>query len=191
MEEFINSFKHQITSVMPKAATGLIICLAFAVAGIITDKIILRLAKARPDKTDMLSLLAQTAKIGLFVVGLITGLGTMGVDVSGLVAGLGLTGFALGFAFRDTLSNLLAGVLILSYEPFKRNDYISVANLEGVVSRIDLRYTTLQAEDKQYLIPNSLLLNNAISLWSHEPKHFAASNAKENETVSLGATEKE
>ena len=55
------------------------------------------------------------AKLSLIVFGLVTALGTAGVNVSALVAGLGLTGFALGFAFRDVLSNLLAGVLILLY----------------------------------------------------------------------------
>ena len=36
-----------------------------------------------------------------------------GIDVSAMVAGLGLTGFALGFALKDTLSNFISGVLVL------------------------------------------------------------------------------
>jgi small-conductance mechanosensitive channel len=77
---------------------------------------------------------------------------------------LGLTGFALGFAFRDALSNLLAGVLILIYHPFHRTDRIAVAGFEGTVTSIDLRYTTLQDQDKIYLIPNSTLFTNPITL---------------------------
>lgn len=44
-----------------------------------------------------------------------------------LIAGLGLTGFALGYACRDALSNLLAGVLIILYQPFKTGQVITVS----------------------------------------------------------------
>jgi small-conductance mechanosensitive channel len=97
-------------------------------------------------------------------MGVITALGTAGVNVSALVAGLGLTGFALGFALRDALSNLLAGILILIYRPFKRHDRISVAGFEGIVIETDLRYTTLQGEDKRILIPNATLFTHSIVL---------------------------
>ncbi|MFA7098279.1 MAG: mechanosensitive ion channel domain-containing protein, partial [Gammaproteobacteria bacterium] len=100
----------------------------------------------------------------LIAVGAITALGTLGVNVAAMVAGLGLTGFALGFALKDMLSNLLAGVLILAYRPFRRGDRIAVAGFEGTVIGIDLRYTILQGEQRQFLIPNSVLLTNSISL---------------------------
>jgi len=89
-------------------------------------------------------------------------LGTVGVDVSALVASLGLTGFALGFALRDALSNVLAGSLILVYQPFKTGDIIKSLGYEGKVVQIDLRYTTISTEDKKVLIPNSNLFKNPV-----------------------------
>ena len=86
----------------------------------------------------------------------------MGVNVSALVAGLGLTGFALGFALRDALSNMLSGVLILVYRPFKNGDWISVAGCEGKVAEINLRYTVIKKENDTYLIPNSTLFSNTV-----------------------------
>jgi small-conductance mechanosensitive channel len=91
----------------------------------------------------------------------------MGVNVSALVASLGLTGFALGFAFKDAVSNLLAGALILFYRPFCRGSRVAVTGIEGVVTAIDLRYTTLEDGNKKFLIPNANLLSNAITL--HPP----------------------
>src|SRR5213083_2396837 len=96
----------------------------------------------------------------------VTALGTVGVNVTALVAGLGLTGFALGFAFRDVLSNLLAGLLLLVYRPFARHDLISETGYEGTVAGVDLRYTTLQRDDGKVLIPNSILFTNPIQLRS-------------------------
>jgi small-conductance mechanosensitive channel len=100
----------------------------------------------------------------IVIVGLITALGTMGSNVSALVAGLGLTGFALGFALRDSISNLIAGVLILVYQPFTINSRIKVAGYEGTVVSIDLRYTVIESEGAKVLIPNSKLFTNPITV---------------------------
>jgi small-conductance mechanosensitive channel len=84
--------------------------------------------------------------------------------VSALVAGLGLTGFALGFALKDTISNLISGILILLYKPFKIGDRIKISGYEGIVVSIDLRYTELDAEGNKILIPNSKLFTNPIEV---------------------------
>jgi len=125
----------------------------------------------------LLDLLGRIAGISLVVFGTITALGTLGIDVSALVAGLGLTGFALGFAFRDVLSNVLAGVLILLYRPFHRGDKIRVTGFEGSVTNIDLRYTTIAAADRIILIPNSNLFTNPIEVWREKPSVANASVA--------------
>ena len=106
--------------------------------------------------------MARTAKVALVLFGLVTALGTVGINISALVAGLGLTGFALGFALRDTISNLLAGVLILLYRPFEIGNRIKIAGFEGDVLTIDLRYTALTGEGHKILIPNSKLFTDPI-----------------------------
>jgi len=86
----------------------------------------------------------------------------IGINVSALVAGLGLTGFALGFALKDTISNLLSGILILLYKPFTIKDQIKISGYEGIVVSIDLRYTELSQEDAKILIPNAKLFTDPI-----------------------------
>ena len=154
----------------PKFAVGLAIFLGFWIAGFISQKIIERLGKkSDPGKKDVFKLLGRMAKVAVLVFGVITALGTMGLNVSALVAGLGLTGFALGFALRDAISNLLAGVLILIYRPFRVNDRIAVAGFEGVVAEFDLRYTTLDGEGRRFLIPNSKLFTNTVTVLQPKP----------------------
>ncbi|MBI4396143.1 MAG: mechanosensitive ion channel [Elusimicrobia bacterium] len=120
------------------------------------------IARSEEAKRDIYLLVGKTAKAVLWTLGVITALGTLGINVAALVAGLGLTGFALGFALRDAISNLLAGVMIMLYRPFRRRDRILVTGFEGVVAEMNLRYTVLEAEQRTYLVPNSLLLNNPI-----------------------------
>jgi small conductance mechanosensitive channel len=148
-----------------RLGTAVVIFLAFTIAARVVHAVIRRLHSHAADSADLLDLLGRVAKLALNVFGVVTALGTAGVNVSALVAGLGLTGFALGFAFRDVLSNLLAGVLILLYRPFARGARISVTGLEGVVTEIDLRYTKLQCDADLVLIPNANLFTNPIRVF--------------------------
>jgi small conductance mechanosensitive channel len=164
METMFKDLIIEVSLFAPRFAMSVLIFLAFWFASGVTQKIIDRLGGRSDITQDVLNLLQQTVKIALLVFGGITALGTIGINITAMVAGLGLTGFALGFAFKDILSNLLAGVLILMYHPFRRNDQIAILGFEGVVIEIGLRYTVLQAEDKKILIPNSNLFTNPVSV---------------------------
>jgi small-conductance mechanosensitive channel len=165
MEELVTQFVTDASRLATRAAAGLLLLVGFWLSSALVHRITRRLCeRAERTRQDAIHLLGQSARLVLIVLGVVTALGTIGVNVAALVAGLGLTGFALGFAFRDVLSNLLAGLLLLFYRPFARHDQIAVTGFEGVVSEIDLRYTTLQREDGQVLIPNSILFTNPIVL---------------------------
>ena len=147
------------------AAVGLLVAFWLIAAGL--DRLVRRLGAARLVQNDALSIITRAIKISLLLVGVVTALGTLGVNVAAMVTGLGLTGFAVGFALKDIISNMLAGVLILVYQPFHRTDRISIFNnilLEGEVVHIDLRYTTLELPDRRILIPNSFLFTNSITI---------------------------
>jgi len=94
-----------------RTAAGIGIFVAFWVFVKIAELLVCRFRRRMPHNEPLLRLLGRITKVAIVVFGIATALGTVGVNVSALVVGLGLTGFALGFAFRDILSNLLAGVL--------------------------------------------------------------------------------
>lgn len=147
------------------AAIGLLVAFWLLAAGL--DRLVRRFGSVRLVQSDALFIITRSIKISLLLVGVVTALGTLGVNVAAMVAGLGLTGFAVGFALKDIISNALAGVLILFYQPFRRTDRISVfsnISLEGEVVHIDLRYTTLELPDRRILIPNSYLFTNPITI---------------------------
>ena len=168
MDPMVVSFTTEASRLALRAVGALLLLIGFWLAGVMVQRVMARLERAEHARPDVIALLGQIAKGTLIVLGVVTALGTMGVNVTALVAGLGLTGFALGFAFRDVLSNLLAGLLLLVYRPFARH-LISVTGYEGTVAGVDLRYTTLQREDGKVLIPNSILFTNPIQLRSRTP----------------------
>ena len=153
-----------ITQWAPKIGGALLLLFVFWLASRIARKVILAAGEKGEVDYHVVRLMAMTARVGLLIAGLITALGTLGVDVSALVAGLGLTGFALGFAVKDTISNVLAGVLLLVYRPFALEDYVEVKGMKGLVEATDLRYTKLKHEGQTILLPNALLFTNPITI---------------------------
>ena len=91
-------------------------------------------------------------------------LSQLGYDVSALITGLGLTGFALGFALKDAISNLIAGMMIVVYKPFKIGTLVELSGSRGEIIDINLRYLTVKTKEGQCLIPNSLILNNKLNI---------------------------
>ncbi len=165
MSAFWDHLWHLLANFAPKFGVGVLIVFVSWLLGVLGKAVLERLGRRFGEGREaVFRLFGSACKIALFVIGIITALGTMGVNVAALVAGLGLGGFALGFALKDILSNLLAGMLILVNRPFERGDRIAVAGCEGVVTDITLRYTHLAGADRNYLIPNATLFSNVIHL---------------------------
>jgi small conductance mechanosensitive channel len=78
-----------------------------------------------------------------------------------LLAGASVASVVIGLAAQSTLGNLVAGVSITIYRPFRLGDTLQVAAPTGteigVVELISLGYTTLRAADGRLVVlPNSI-----------------------------------
>lgn len=140
---------------LPKMVAVLFIIILFFFLAKFVRRVIIKVSEKLNLDPHLTIFFAKASRVIFILFGLVTALGTIGINVSALVAGLGLTGFALGFAFKDIISNILSGVLILLYRPFIVGDIIKVAGFEGKVISVDLRYTKLNSEEGIALIPNS------------------------------------
>jgi small-conductance mechanosensitive channel len=105
----------------------------------------------------------------IYSVAVVLALDIMGVNVMPFVAGAGVLGVAVGFAAKDTLSNLIAGVLLIIDRPFEIGDRIEVwsapANSAtwGDVIDIGLRATKIQTTDNIIIvIPNNEIMKRDI-----------------------------
>jgi small conductance mechanosensitive channel len=99
----------------------------------------------------------------VFLIGVLVALAQVGVPVTPMIAGLGVVGFIVGFALQDTLSNFASGAMILAYRPFDTGDFISAAEVEGTVLKMNLVNTTIVTiENKVLIIPNSKIWGGVI-----------------------------
>jgi len=157
---------HMVVTFMPKLGTSVLVLLGFWILSYVVRRIIVRISQSNRVDPDLIFFLKRIAKYTIWLIGIATAAGTLGIDVTTFAAGLGVTGFALGYAMKDTVSNVVSGMMVIAYKPFKRNDYIEMAarmGHEGRVKGIDLRYTVLEKDDGDLVyIPNSALFNNVV-----------------------------
>jgi small-conductance mechanosensitive channel len=88
----------------------------------------------------------------------------LSIPYSGLVAGLGISGLALAFASKETLSNIFGAAILVIDRPFKRGDSISVGDTKGVVEHVGIRSTRIRtSEDSLIVLPNGKLSDATIN----------------------------
>lgn len=77
---------------------------------------------------------------------------------SSMLAGAGILAVAIGFASQHALSNLISGMFIVIFKPFRVNDRITVRDMGGVIEDITLRHTVIRNfENRRIIIPNALI----------------------------------
>ena len=86
------------------------------------------------------------------------------INVTAIIASAGILSVAIGFAAKDTLGNLFAGIFIMADSPYKEGDYINLDTGErGYVTSIGLRSTRiLTRDDIEITIPNSVISTSKI-----------------------------
>ena len=120
-------------------------------------------SKGHVDRTTI-SFLQQFGSVLIWVVviilyaHLIPALRSMG---TALLAGAGVVSVVIGLAAQSTLGNLVAGISIAIYRPFRLGDTLQVTAPTGtdigVVELISLGYTTLRAPDGHMIVlPNAI-----------------------------------
>ena len=155
---------YSIYSRLPDFLFAVIIFIIFWIISIILKNMTQKILSIKSNHKNISDVLSKIVKNIILIIGFISSLGTLGMDVSAIVAGLGLTGFAFGFAFKDMLSNFISGVLIFIYEPFTIGDLIQVEGKEGKVVNINLRYVTIESDNENILIPNSISVSKIVSV---------------------------
>jgi len=86
------------------------------------------------------------------------------IPLTSWLTSAGIVGIAVGFAAKDTLANLFAGVFIIADAPYKIGDYVVLDNdIRGQVLEIGMRSTRLLTrDDVQVTVPNAVIGNARI-----------------------------
>ncbi len=115
----------------------------------------------RFEKTPQL--ISKIATVILYIIAILIVLSHFQVEITPMITALGVGGLAVGLALQNTLSNLFAGLHIISDRPVNVGDFIEVNGTSGFVEDIGWRSTRLKTrQNNMIIIPNSKLAESTI-----------------------------
>ncbi|WP_342305699.1 mechanosensitive ion channel family protein [Methanolobus sp. ZRKC5] len=102
----------------------------------------------------------------LVVVNMIPSLEALSIT---LFASAGFAGIVLGLAAQSTLSNIISGISLAAFRPFRVGDLVTIRDEYGRITDITLRHTVVRTWDnRRLIIPNSVISEESIINWSIE-----------------------
>ena len=81
-----------------------------------------------------------------------------------LLASAGILAIVIGFASQQALGNIISGIFLVIFKPYRINDRITVKDtLSGIVEDINLRHTIIRNfENQRIVIPNAIISNEVL-----------------------------
>ncbi len=149
---------------LPNIGFGIVVFLLFWAIGLGVEKLIRRMASGR-GRESLGEVGGALTRWAMFIVGLMLAITVIAPSITpgDLFAGLGVSSVAIGFAFKDILQNMLAGILILLRQPFEVGDQIVSGGHEGTVEKIETRATLVKTYDgRRVVIPNSEIYTSSV-----------------------------
>lgn len=103
----------------------------------------------------------------LMIIGVIVGLTMLGIGWAKLQFVVTALGLGLGFGLQQIFANFVSGLIILFEKPIRIGDTVTIRNLTGTVSKINIRATTITDWDrKEIIVPNQAFITEQFVNWS-------------------------
>lgn len=158
--------------------TAWIVAFSLPISRFLTDLLKLsgeRLTGNAVTRLDDTALPWLNRSVQFLVIGIavMIGLTELGINIAPLLAGASVAGFAVSFAAKDALANIIAGILLVLDRPFQVGDRIELWGTPadqapwGDVTEIGLRATKIRTTDNiTVIIPNSIIMQRDIVNWT-------------------------
>ena len=155
-------------------AVNIVAAIAIIIVGMIIARMISntvnKLMRARHIDATVADFLSALVRYGVIAFTLIAALGRVGVQTASVIAVLGAAGLAIGLALQGSLSNLAAGVLLVTFRPFRSGEYVDLGGVAGTVLQVQIFSTTLRSADGRIIVvPNGKIIAGNIINFSREP----------------------
>lgn len=152
---------------------NIVAAIAIIIVGMIVARLISntlnKVLLARHIDATVADFLSALVRYGVIAFTLIAALGRVGVQTASVIAVLGAAGLAIGLALQGSLANLAAGVLLVTFRPFRTGEFIDIGVM-GTVQSVQIFSTTLKTADgKIVVVPNGKIIAGNIVNFSREP----------------------
>ncbi|MBJ7222772.1 MULTISPECIES: small-conductance mechanosensitive channel MscS [unclassified Brenneria] len=160
--------------VLLQYVVNIVAALLILIVGLIIARIVSgtlnRLLVSRSIDSTVADFLAAIVRYGVIAFTLIAVLSRVGVQTASVIAVLGAAGLAVGLALQGSLANFAAGVLLVTFRPFRIGESVDLGGIAGTVTQVQIFSTTLRTGDgKMIVVPNGKIIAGNIINSSREP----------------------
>jgi small conductance mechanosensitive channel len=154
--EFITNYSFQIVG-------AIIIMIIGVIASKYIHKYVLKLLLKTTIDETLGGFIANIVRFLVVAMMAILALGKLGISIAPFIVAFGAISLTAGLALQGSVSNFVAGIVLIATKPFKIGDTIRVHDTYGQVDEIKLAYTVLINEDKEQItIPNKYMIGDVL-----------------------------
>jgi len=103
----------------------------------------------------------------ILLFGFVVALGALGFDLDRVTILLGAFGVGIGFGLQTIVNNFVSGLILLFERPIQVGDRVQLADLNGLVTRIGIRASTVRTwEGADVIVPNANLISDRLVNWT-------------------------
>lgn len=93
--------------------------------------------------------------------------GSLGASWSSMQWAVAALSLGIGFGLQEIVANFISGLIILFEQPIRVGDTVTVGDISGKVTRIQMRATTIRDFDRrELLVPNKEFITSQLLNWS-------------------------
>ncbi|MDB4444580.1 mechanosensitive ion channel, partial [bacterium] len=161
-----------VTRMMPITLVNVMSAIVAAVITFITARNLqgvleISLLKYLPLDPGARYAFSSISQYAVSLVGIIITFNYIGISWSSLKWLAAALSVGIGFGLQEIVANFISGLIILFERPIRVGDLVTVANVDGVVSRIRIRATTITNWDrKEYIVPNKEFITGHLMNWT-------------------------
>lgn len=111
--------------------------------------------------------LTTVARYVISIVGLLACSNQLGIEWSSIQWLAAAFTVGLGFGLQEIVANFVSGLILLAERPIRIGDVVTVADMTGTVSHIQMRATTItDSSRKELIVPNKEFITGRVMNWT-------------------------
>jgi potassium efflux system protein len=104
-------------------------------------------------------------------IGVVAAFSIIGIQWSSIQWLIAALGVGVGFGLQEIVANFICGIIVLFERPFRIGDTVTIGDISGTVTRIQIRATTvLDWDRKELIVPNKEFITGRLINWSLSDK---------------------
>ena len=111
--------------------------------------------------------IAKLTQYSIIAIGVVMVFNLLGGSWSGIQWLVAALGVGIGFGLQEIVANFICGIILLFERPIRIGDFVTVGDTDGVVTKIQIRSTTIRTWDhKELLVPNKEFITGRLLNWT-------------------------